>query len=186
MNITQVLLKIEGAGFHLEVDGPDIVVNPPGKLSSEQRQFIRDHKPEIIAALLESSPSGSDIAPSNDHQAGPHVAIEQLPERLVAAATRVCRELHGDPDESVQTMMEDLCWNDPKDWDALTAHFEGQLPPPPETALVRCSGCAHAEYRNHPSIAFCRAGVESGNPTGGWWATDSHLCTQHTPRAPAC
>ena len=182
MTPSPIIQRIEQAGFHLTVDGQDIIVNPPGKLSPAQRQYIRDHKPEIMAALLEASQSGSDLPPSNDDQAGPRVAIQQLPERLVAAATRVCREIHGDPEEAVREMLVDLTWNDPKDWDVLTAHFEGQLPPPPETALVRCSGCAHAEYRHHPSIAFCRVGVQSGNPTGGWWATDRHICEQHHPK----
>jgi hypothetical protein len=101
MNITHALRQIEQAGFTLEVDGPDIIVNPPGKLSPEQRQFIRDHKSEIMAALLESSSAGSDIAPSNDHQAGPHVTVDMLTARLVTAAARVYTELHHDPPEAV-------------------------------------------------------------------------------------
>jgi hypothetical protein len=183
------LQKVEQAGFSVELIDGRLSVTPASKLSSSQDEWIRSHRDELIQAVrlrdheLEASPPGHDRQPANDdHQAGPHVAIEQLPERLVAAATRVCREIHGDPEEAVREMLVDLTWNDPKDWDVLTAHFEGQLPPPPETALVRCSGCAHAEYRHHPSIAFCRVGVQSGNPTGGWWATDRHICEQHHPK----
>ena len=73
---------------------------------------------------------------SNDHQAKPRVTVEQLPDRLVSAARRVCVEIHNDNDEAVQTMLVELTWSDPRDWDKLIDHFESQLPPPPETALV--------------------------------------------------
>jgi hypothetical protein len=73
---------------------------------------------------------------SNDHQSEPRVTLSQLPERLVNAVRRVCVEIHNDNDAAVQAMMEDLCWSDPRDWNKLIEHFESQLPPPPETALV--------------------------------------------------
>lgn len=176
MSFSQALRQIEGAGFTLSVDGPDIVVSPPGKLSPEQRQFIRDHKPVIMAALLETAPAGHDIPSSNDHQAGPHVAVDQLPERLVNAARRVCTERHGDGPEQVQAMIEDLCWNRPEEWVALIAHFESQLPPRPIPPPVTCEACRHAVPTTHPAIVNCAADVESGAFTGGWWKYDPHLC----------
>ena len=111
--------------------------------------------------------------------ARPHVAIAELPARLVNAAVRVCREIHQDTEEAVQAMLSDLTWSDPKDWAALIDHFEAQLPPAPRKpipSMGTCSGCRHAEYRDHPAIAYCKVGVESGIPIGGWWATDEHLC----------
>jgi len=117
--------------------------------------------------------------PAATIQAGPRATIEQLPERLVTAATRVCREIHNDDDAAVQEMLVDLTWNDPKDWDVLTAHFEGQLPPPgrPIPALVTCSGCSHAAPSpHHPGIVHCGVGMESGAATNGWFSTDKHLC----------
>jgi hypothetical protein len=90
-------------------------------------------------------------------------------------------EIHGDPPEAVQEMLVDLTWNDPADWPALIEHFEGQLPPPAIPALVTCSGCSHAAPSpHHPAIVHCGVGVESGTPTGGWWATDEHPCELHT------
>lgn len=179
MNISHALQQIEQAGFSLLVDGPDIVVNPPGKLSLEQRQFIRDHKPEIIAALLDSAPAGHDHQAANDHQAGPFVTINMLPGRLIDAATRVCRELWNDTDEAVQAMLEDLTWHDPKDWIDLIQHFQSQLPPKAIPPLVTCSGCNHAAPSpHHPAIIHCHVGVESGAATGGWFDTDSHLCAK--------
>jgi rhodanese-related sulfurtransferase len=178
--INQALQKIQRAGFHLSVDGPDLIIHPPGALSPEQKQFIRDHKPEIIAALLEAAPAGNDHPPANDDdQAGPRVTIEQLPGRLIDAATRVCLEVHHDDDEALQEMLADLTWNDPADWDKLIDHFETQLPPPgrPIPPLVTCSGCSHtAPSPHHPAIVHCRVGVESGAAAGGWLDTDRHFC----------
>jgi len=116
---------------------------------------------------------------------GPRVTVEKLPERLVNAATWVCTELWNDPPEAVQDMLEDLTWNDPADWPALILHFEAQLPPPPKAipALVTCSGCSQsAPSPHHPAIMHCKASVESGAATGGWFATDRHLCDKREVR----
>jgi hypothetical protein len=43
--------KIIDAGFNLEVDGENLVIQPASKLTSEQRQFIRQHKVEILEEL---------------------------------------------------------------------------------------------------------------------------------------
>lgn len=52
---------MEAAGFRLAVDGPDLVVSPPGRLNEKQRRYIKTHKPEIIKALLGASVSGGDL-----------------------------------------------------------------------------------------------------------------------------
>ena len=51
MTIQDTLRKIQAAGFSLTLDGNDIVVNPPGKLNDQQRQFLKEHKGEILAEL---------------------------------------------------------------------------------------------------------------------------------------
>jgi len=43
--------KIIEAGFDLKTDGTRLAVSPADKLSDEQRQFIREHKAEIMAEL---------------------------------------------------------------------------------------------------------------------------------------
>ena len=119
-----VLQKVERAGFSVELINGRLSVTPASKLSSSQDEWIRSHRDELIRAVrlrdhaLETSPSGNDRHPAND-PAGPPVAIEQLPERLVTAATRVCVEIHNDPPKAVQAMLEDLTWNDQADWPAL-------------------------------------------------------------------
>lgn len=51
MSIQDTLQKIQAAGFSLTLDGNDIVVTPPGKLNDQQRQYLKEHKGEILAEL---------------------------------------------------------------------------------------------------------------------------------------
>jgi hypothetical protein len=51
MSIQDTLQKIQAAGFSLALDGNDIVVNPPGMLNDQQRQYLKEHKGEILAEL---------------------------------------------------------------------------------------------------------------------------------------
>ncbi len=53
---------------------------------------------------------------------------------------------------------------------ALAAHFQRKLEP------VTCATCRHARRHQHPMLAACTAGVDSGTVVGGFWATDRHLC----------
>jgi len=45
------LSKIKSAGFRLELDGGDLVVEPFSKLTPQQVLFLKSHKAEIIAEL---------------------------------------------------------------------------------------------------------------------------------------
>jgi len=185
MDSTSFVAHMELAGFSVQAHGGKLRVAPASKLTDSHRDFIRDHREELLQAItlrdkaLELSPPGNDYHPANDYQAGPHVALWKLPQRLVTVATRACREVWNDDDEAVQEMLVDLCWNDPKDWVNLIEHFEAQLPPDQAKpiTLVTCSGCRHAEpSQHHPGIMHCKAGVASGAAAGGWQATDEHLC----------
>ena len=118
MNVPQTIQKIEAAGFHLEIDGADIVVTPQGKLTDTQRQFLRDHKPKIVAALRAEtldSASTADPPPAND----PHV---ELPPGLIEAAMIVCVG-YGDDQAAKQAMINDLAHYPPEDYRKLTQHF---------------------------------------------------------------
>ncbi len=54
--------KITAAGFTLETDGKKLVVKPSGRLTDQQRQFIRDHRDQIIAELLAANDDGDRLA----------------------------------------------------------------------------------------------------------------------------
>ena len=113
------------------------------------------------------------------------VAAPSPPPRLVVAAVRVCRELHGDDDAAIQVMFGDLLAYAPGACSSLIPHFEQQLldrtPLSVSQALVTCRGCVHVDYPHHPAIAHCRAGCHSGLVTGGFWASDRHACAMHQP-----
>ena len=154
------LQKMEKAGFNVELIEGHLSITPASKLSPSQDEWIRGHRDELIQAIrlrdleLKPSPSGHDHQAANDdHQAGPRVTIEQLPERLVNAATRVCRELWNDDDEAVHEMLVDLTWHDPKDWEALISHFEDQLPPEIVQNFAQLDGpssvTSRTNYRQH-------------------------------------
>lgn len=72
MNAHDIIRKIEHAGFHLKADGDDIIVMPPGKMTHAQKAWIRQHKPDILAALrspgaiLDTGPAGNDLPAAND------------------------------------------------------------------------------------------------------------------------
>lgn len=101
--------------------------------------------------------------------------------RLATAASRVCREIHGDNDHLVNDMIEDLKHYPPSSWDWLADHFEGQLHTQPEpqqpATAVRCCDCQRATITS--GIAACGAGVDSGLPIAGYWHDDRHLCSAY-------
>jgi len=154
---------------------------PPVPSPDFQREPTEPAWTKEVPRVPPVPPEKTKVKPQSPpgHQSGPFVTIEQLPERLSSAATRVCRELWNDTDEAVQAMLADLTWNDPADWEALISHFEQQLPPPKLKAIpmVQCAGCSHAAPSpHHPAIMHCKASVESGAATGGWFDTDKHFC----------
>ena len=132
MNAQALIHKIRDAGFILVADGDRLLVSPVEQLTPERLSLLREHKVELLAALrnpgsLLDADGGHDLAAANC----------PLPARLASAAERVCREIHGVSDGQVQGMLDDLASHPPKDWDALTQHFEAQLSPPPEPGRER-------------------------------------------------
>ncbi len=125
MNAQALILKIRDAGFTLAADGDRLLVSPVEQLTPERLGLLREHKAEILAVL--NTAGGHDLAAANC----------PLPARLAIAAARVCREVHGDSDDQVMQMLDDLAHCPESDWDSLADHFEGQLPPPIEPGRER-------------------------------------------------
>lgn len=133
MDAFDFITRIESAGFTLDLADGNLAISPASQLTDSQRQWIRDHRDELVAALradqtLLDASGGHDLGVAND--------ADVLPARLIDAASRVCREIHGDNDDQVQVMLDDLR-DQPDDWAALHAHFEGRLPAPPEPGFDR-------------------------------------------------
>lgn len=135
MEACTFVTRMHQEGFRVrEVDG-QLGISPSSRLDDEQREWISDNKAAILTAL--KSP-GTEI---DTGQGGHNLAAANcsLPARLAIAAERVCREVHGDSDAQVQVMVDDLRHALPSDWDALTKHFESQLPPPSDPSRERDS-----------------------------------------------
>ena len=132
MDAFTFLSRIRQAGFTIALTDGNLAISPASSLTDERRAWIRAHKDELVAALanpgsLLDADCGHDLAAANC----------PLPARLAIAAERVCREIHGDSDDQVAQMLDDLAHCPSDDWAALTEHFEGQLPPPPEEGRER-------------------------------------------------
>jgi len=79
MDSTSFITRIEGAGFALAMNGDRLRVTPASKLSDPQREFIANHRDELIQAVrlrdkvLESSSAGNDIPPANNDRILIHI-----------------------------------------------------------------------------------------------------------------
>jgi hypothetical protein len=183
MNARDIINTIEAAGFHLAADGDDILVTPPGQLSEEQRQYLRDHKPAILTALkspgkeIDSGQGGHDVEPANDQPV-------MLPPSLIRAALHLC-DSYKDTPEQIEQMFNDIAKHPPEQWEWLESYLNEtsvrmdleRIPP-----MVRCSDCAHATI--DAGIARCSECVDSGLPIGGFWHDDRHLCSAYWGIAP--
>jgi len=139
-------------------------------------------------SLVFSDPAGGVMAGFGGVGGEPMSASPETPSTIPAdlaeAATRVCIEVHGDGPEAVAEMLDDLATCPADRWPWLTEHFQKQLPSLPTlpATVIACGACAHSKATDHTAILHCSAGIESGLPIGGHWATDRHYCPSFTDR----
>ena len=91
-------------------------------------------------------------------------------------------DAYGDTAEQWAELLEDLLHHDPATWPKLERYFAGraielETEADAGTRMVRCADCRNSTTSN--GIARCGAGVESGLPIGGFWASDRHLCPSY-------
>ena len=48
LSALQIGWELESRGLTLSVDGPDLVIRPPGRLTDDDRQRLRDNKPALM------------------------------------------------------------------------------------------------------------------------------------------
>ena len=53
---------IINAGFHLNIDGNKLIVSPASQLNDQQRQYIKNHKADILAELNHATAYAEEIA----------------------------------------------------------------------------------------------------------------------------
>lgn len=78
MNTTDFLSRIEGAGFTIGLMGGNLAVSPASCLNDRQRDFIRSHREELVAAIRASESflddaGGHDLLAANDERVVVHV-----------------------------------------------------------------------------------------------------------------
>ncbi len=61
-----ILSRIQSAGFGLEVEGGTLFVSPSDRLTDKQRQFLKAHKPQLLAALAARPVAADTAMPSAD------------------------------------------------------------------------------------------------------------------------
>ena len=119
-------------------------------------------------AILPAS-STADLLPANP----------PLPASLIKAAMALC-ESYGDNASQREQMKDELQDYPPESWPWLESYLiETSVRKDMERIkpMVRCCDCRRATISN--GIASCAAGVKSGLPIAGFWATDKHLCGEY-------
>ena len=87
MDAFDFIQRIEGAGFTVALTHGNLAISPASDLNDKQREFIRSHKDDLVAALRSSetlldSEGGSDLAPANDR------ALIHVPDYETASGNR--------------------------------------------------------------------------------------------------
>ena len=150
-SISAAVQMIRNAGFQMEVEGDSIAIEPFDELSDDQLEWLRSNKAEILNCLRQSD---VQLEPE---QSGSDLTPANDPTSLLVECwtpSGIRRLVYADSHEHAE-------------W------IRAANPKPP---MVTCADCDHATITS--GIARCGAGVDSGLPTGGFWATDRHLCDQ--------
>lgn len=186
MDAPAFIARIQSAGFALEIEGDTLFVSPANRLTDPQRQFIRAHKPELLAALAgkpEAKPTALEVSLAIPPEAQPELdRLLSLPagERLgplVRAGYRL--EFEGG---ALARVLPRLEWPQPE---PPTQHRPEQERAPTGatgggTGMVRCADCAHAEATGHPVLVLCRAGCPPP-ACGMFWGSDPRHCARFAP-----
>lgn len=56
MSVLHFVTSLQSSGFAFAVQGDSLVINPASQLSGDERDYIRQHKPEILAFIAGKSP----------------------------------------------------------------------------------------------------------------------------------
>lgn len=87
----EVIKRLESKGFRIEAAGSKLRVNPAGKLTLEQRQWLQTHKRGLLTALLRRmAPHLADIADTFSVACVDRIPIDVDPWRV----TRCCDCAH--------------------------------------------------------------------------------------------
>jgi len=155
------LAKIKQAGFSITLDGDALVISPASALTQNQREFLKQHKAEIINELRKVEPK--PLSPAHRKKLLDYMAaIEETDQELIDEYLNVCA---NEPDK--------LAWA--LSWADKVLVKQNQ----PEQPLVTCRSCQHFQcYNAHGGGAgACSAGVM---PYGAChWSETAHDCSKY-------
>lgn len=196
------LLKIREAGFAVALAGDKLSINPASALTSNQREFLKAHRAEIIEELLAEAfglsacdrqklltylaTIGETDRESIDEYLTECGKDAVILARALQQADDCLRINAGDVSGLVQCsgcrqLSGDTCQR--HGWRVVVhkwrrcSDFE-VLQKTPVSELITCKACSHFQsYHLHGGGAgVCGAGVQ---PFGGcWWAETLHECSQ--------
>jgi hypothetical protein len=89
MDAFDFITRIRQAGFTIELTDGNLAISPASELTDERRDWIRSHKPELVAALrspgtiLEADQAGNDLPPAND------LVVVHVPELTLSTGQRI-------------------------------------------------------------------------------------------------
>ena len=197
MHVAEAIIKMHEAGFTLAANGDALSVSPADQLTVQQRQFIRENKQDILAALrspgavLGACQPGNDIEPANDARVLVHVLeltlstgqriscdmsvpAKNLPKlrhslRFTLKDNGGGGPLLGEPGKSEAELREMLI----EKYGSRLATINGEPVP------VTCRSCRHATIGLLQSAVTC--GVEASKPPGQWLADELHSCASFEP-----
>jgi hypothetical protein len=153
------LSKIRKAGFTVSLAGNALEVSPASNLTPNQRDFLKQHKAEIIEQLQAETPplSAADRQKLLDYMA----AIDETDPEMIDELLTECVKDAG-------TLAWALQWADK----VLASQIQ------PEHGLITCRSCQHFQcYNAHGGGAgSCDAGVM---PMGAChWSETRHECSK--------
>lgn len=154
------LSKIREAGFAVSLAGDSFEISPASALTPNQREFLKQHRAEIITELRAetSSLSATDRQKLLDYM----TAIDERDPEMIDELLTECGR-------NAEALAWALSWADK----VLAGRHQ------PQPATITCKSCGHFQsFNDHGGGAgSCAAGAQ---PFGAcWWADTVHQCDEY-------
>jgi hypothetical protein len=152
------LSKIRKAGFTVSLAGNALEISPASNLTPNQRDFLKQHKAEIIEQL--------------QAEAAPLSTVDRLKLLDYMAAIQ-------ETDHEMINELLTVCAKDPKALAWALSWADKVLAKQNQSSIITCRNCSHFQcFNSHGGGAgTCGAGVM---PYGAcWWSDTLHECDKY-------
>ena len=112
MTAAQILAAMQQTGLSIRREGDDLIVTPPGRLTPAQRDYLRQHKVALLAALTPGTGSVARIELDDGRSfnliqpGGDEASLRHVMERTYGDRVRSFTALEG----IYQAMLEVRAW----------------------------------------------------------------------------